>query len=138
MIHICYILYTVHHFIFFRSSTVQFQVVCAYCSLRFLFLIDRSETSYGLLLFLPQALASCAFWDAFLLTVILKSDYLPSWRLPVSSNLGLHPKTRSFFMKNCSSRAVFCSCNPKNPKSVFLSERLPHRTLWYPRNHFVW
>ncbi len=58
---------------FFQSSIVQFWWACASCSLRFLFLADRSGTRCGLL---RQGSTCCAFRDGFLHTLVVTSGYL--------------------------------------------------------------
>ncbi len=66
---------------FFQSSIVQFWWACANCSLRFLFLADRSGTRCGL---------CCAFRDGILHTLVVTSGYLSYCCLSIISNQSAH------------------------------------------------
>ncbi len=104
---------------FFQSSIVQFWWTCVNCSLRVLFLADRSSTRCGLLL---QGSMCCVFRDGILHTLIITSGYLSFCCLSIISNQSAHSpltSTRHFRPHICHSLDIFFfprafSVNPRD------------------------
>ncbi len=90
---------------FFQSSIVQFWWACVNCSLRFLFLADRSGTRCGLLLLLPicfrvwrvvrSEMVFCIPW-------LITSGYLSHCCLSIISNQSAHSALTSDINKTFS------------------------------------
>ncbi len=98
---------------FFKSSIVQFWWACANCSLRFLFLADRSGNlvwTSAAVAHLLQGLTCCAFRDGILHTLVVTNGYLSNCYLSVISNQSVHsPRTltRNFRPHNCRPLDIF-------------------------------
>ncbi len=81
---------------FFQSSIVQFWWACANCSLRFLFLDDRSGTRCGpsaAVAHLLQGSMCCLFRDGILHTPVVSSGYLSYCCLSISNQSAHSPLT---------------------------------------------
>ncbi len=85
---------------FFQSSIVQFWWSGVNCSLRVLFLSDRSGTRCGLLLL---GLTCCVFRDGVLQMLVVTSGYLSYCCLSIISNQSVHSPLTSDINKAFSS-----------------------------------
>ncbi len=89
---------------FFQSSIVQFWWACVNCSLRFLFLADKSGTRCGLLLLWHicfRVRHVVVFRDGILHTLVVTSGYLSYCCLSSQSAHSALTSTRHFCPHNC-------------------------------------